>query len=291
MSIVGGIQPRTFRRLMTAEFFENGSVARLLLAMPPIAPKRWTDAVIAPDVETAYGKAMESMFQLQPSAGPGGESYPATVTLGPDALDIWRAWYDTQAQRQYEAADTDWGAALAKLEGAAARLALIHHQIRQAAGEDVDPWRCGESSMVAGIALADWFANEAQRVYGVLGESDEDRAQRMLIEFIRRKGGRVTPRDLMRGGPCYATRDEAELALQSLVGLGLGSWSVATAGEQGGRPSDVFELMQNDNTPAFSGESEVVSVSVTPEPGGNGQAVDEYEAMEREGILADRGAA
>ena len=32
-----------------------------------------------------------------------------------------------------------------------------------------------EVSMAAGITLADWFGQEGRRVYGVLGESDEER--------------------------------------------------------------------------------------------------------------------
>ena len=81
--------------------------------------------------------------------------------------------------------------------------------------------------MQSGIALAKWFANEARRMYAVLGESDEARDQRRLVELINRKGGQITPRQMQRADARkYRTAADAEEALNVLSKAGLGRWEV-----------------------------------------------------------------
>jgi hypothetical protein len=60
------------------------------------------------------------------------------------------------------------------------------------------PEAADAASITAGVRLSRWFGHEARRVYAMLDESDEARERRRLGELIRRKGGSVTPRDLMR---------------------------------------------------------------------------------------------
>lgn len=54
VSVTGGIQPKTLRRVLTNEFFQNGLAARLLLAWPPAKTKRWTEAELPVDTEQAF---------------------------------------------------------------------------------------------------------------------------------------------------------------------------------------------------------------------------------------------
>ena len=61
-------------------------------------------------------------------------------------------------------------------------------------------------------------------MYVEFGESEKDEAERKLIEFIQRKGGSVTPRDLVRGIWSIKKTDEAEQALTGLVKVGFGEW-------------------------------------------------------------------
>src|SRR5262249_26469560 len=119
-------------------------------------------------------------------------------------------------------------AALAKLEGGTARLALLHHTCRAvAAGEDgLAPIEA--DSVEAGVTLSRWFGNEARRFYGVLAETDTQRAFRQLVELIVRRGGEITGRELQRAnGHRYRTAEMAETALNGLVTAGLGYWRAA----------------------------------------------------------------
>ena len=83
--------------------------------------------------------------------------------------------------------------------------------------------------MESAIALSDWFGGEAKRVYGLFVEDDGDRKQRELIEWIERKGGVVTPRDLQTSVRQYRASGTAEAALNSLAKANVGSWrTIAT---------------------------------------------------------------
>jgi hypothetical protein len=59
-----------------------------------------------------------------------------------------------------------------------------------------------------------------------------------LVNFIRARGGSITPRQLMRANHSrYPTAAAAESALDALAREGLGAWEVVTTG---GRPGRVF---------------------------------------------------
>jgi hypothetical protein len=121
----------------------------------------------------------------------------------------------------------------------------VIHYIRWVNGKVADETLLDEVSMKTGIELAKWFKHEAKRVYAMLDESDTERDQRRLIEWIARKGGTVTARDVRRG--CWWLRGSglAEAALEELVKAGRGSWQNTTPTTKGGRPARVFVLRQH----------------------------------------------
>lgn len=239
VSIVGGIQPGILARYVGQEHRDNGLLARLLLTMPPRRPKRWTEADIDPMDEAAIANIFEALHDLEPANDDDGEPRPAIVTLTPEGKRAWIAFYNAH---NAEAADLcgDLAAVFSKLEGYAARFALVHHLIRYASGEQV-----GEGidavSVGAGVKLSRWFAHEARRVYGMLGEDDDSRARRQSVELIGRKGGQVSIRDWQRTRS-HRTAEAAEMELDELVTAGLGQWEQVAPGSRGGRPSKRFIL-------------------------------------------------
>jgi hypothetical protein len=240
--IAGGIQPDALRRCLTPEFYSNGLAARLLLAMPPKRVKQWTEADIAHNTLEAMDKLFHELLSFQPSKDIDGDPEPVDVALTEGAKAAWVKFYDAHAKEQAELGG-DLSAAWSKLEGYAARLALVVHCIRQAAGEDVDAWRCDAESMASGIALAEWFGVEAKRVYGALAETEEGRARRLLVEVIQAKGGRVTVRELSRSSRLYPRASDWETALDELAEAGIGRWENTPAGPEGGRPGRAFRLL------------------------------------------------
>lgn len=241
VSVCGGIQPGILRRVLTSEYREAGLAARLLLAWPEPRKKQWTEKEIDPSVKKELAAIFDRLCELQMAPDETGELRPQVVKLTPEAKDLWREYYNAHAEEQVEL-EGDLASAWSKLEEYAARLALVVHYVRWAAGEVAEEKLLDQESMAAGIALANWFKNEAMRVYAMLEETEEQHEQRRLLQWISRKGGQVTVRQVQRGYRRLRDPGAAENALEELVKQGLGKWVARPPGAQGGRFTRVFFL-------------------------------------------------
>lgn len=278
VSVCGGIQPGILRRIIGQESQENGLLARLLMAMPEPRPARWSDREISDETLNAMDRLYENLLMLKGEADNDGDLRPTDIALTDVARGRFIEFADSHAEKAAELRDAD-AAAWSKLKGYAARFALIHHLIRQAAGDDVDGFTADAESVRAGIALAEWFWEECQRIYHRFGESDEARHRRELLEWIAGRGGRVTVRDLQRNLRRYQhDGNQAEIDLTKLVDEAYGSWEHIPAGPRGGKPTDVFVMAESpdfivawradaDITPENQWKLEVSSASaVSAEP-------------------------
>ncbi len=249
VSIAGGIQPETLRRALGQEHRDNGLAARLLLTCPPRKPKRWTEADVDADTEAAVAAVFDRLFSLTMEVDPESadplnpDLRPRLVRLADDGKRAWVTFYNEHATEQAELSG-DLSAAWSKLEGYAARLALVIHLTSWAAGDATlrDPARVDEASIAAGVVLARWFGDEARRVYAILSESDDDRETRRLVELIRRMGGDVSGRELVQRSRMFKTVADAEAALSRLVEAGAGSWVTPEQRGRGGPKARRFVL-------------------------------------------------
>ncbi|MSR55153.1 MAG: DUF3987 domain-containing protein [Gemmataceae bacterium] len=249
VSVCGGVQPGILARALTPEFFESGLVARLLVTMPPKRAKRWTENQVSPETEAAYRSLLERLLELDFQIDDDMEPTAHRLSMDREAKAEWIAFYGQWAERQQNA-DADLAAAFSKLEGYTARFALIHHVVSHiAAGED-DRCKIGVESIRAGIVLSKWFADETERVYATLSESEDEREARKLIAWVTDHGGSTTARDLQRkNSRKYRTAEEAEAALNGLVLSAYGEWCLVAPGPKGGAPSKRFFLLPtHDNT-------------------------------------------
>jgi hypothetical protein len=76
----------------------------------------------------------------------------------------------------------------------------------------------------------------------MLDETDGERDQRRLVEWIDRKGGTVTARDVQMGCRWLKEPGAAEAALEELVKAGRGNWQNSATTPKGGRPGRSFAL-------------------------------------------------
>lgn len=243
VAITGGIQPGVARRLFGAEEFDSGLGARFLFAAPPEVTRKWTDTTISKTASDSLGAVYHKLLGLKGQTV-DGDVLPTHVPLSPAAKAAFAEFYNAV---RLERAEDDNGrvkAMLAKIIGGAARLALILHEIAIAAEEPgVMPGIIDEKSMLAGITLARWFANEARRIYAMFGEATEEKQNRELVELIQRRGGQISVRDLRQCRRKY--RDDpkqAQADLQGLADAGIGEWRTTTQNPNGGRQSCVFVL-------------------------------------------------
>ena len=253
VNLIGGIQPGVLRRAIVQEHMQDGLCARLLFAMPEARKVTWTEATVQPDVEAAMGQVFDALFALEPAADGDGKPEPFPLDMTPEAKALWVRYFNRHRAELLEL-DDDLAAAWSKLEAYAARFALIIQLATDPASETVD-----QLSMSAAIELSDWFGNEAKRVYSLFVEDEGNRERRELVEWIQRRGGRCTARELAHGCRRYRAKGEAESALAVLLKEKLGRWEVVPTATNNRREF----VLTTPVTVTHSRESAEISESVT----------------------------
>ena len=243
VGITGGIQPGILRRMFTAEHYESGLAARFLLTMPPRRAKRWTDREVSRTAEEHLADVFTTLWGLAPVNTDGEPAKPVDLPLVDEARPVWAEFVNAHGQ-ETAGLTGPLAAAFSKLEGYAARLALVVSLARWA--EDpgtlgIGPAAVDLGSVQAGIEIVEWAKRESRRIYGMLSEDEDQQATRELLELVERRGGTVTVRELQQARH-YATAEEAEEALHNMVTAGLGCWVSMPPGPRGGRPSKYFRL-------------------------------------------------
>jgi hypothetical protein len=243
VSICGTIQPAPLEVALSQEHFSNGLAARLLLVKPPRWRKRWTDKDLSPGVKTAMGSIVDQFLTLKHNTDDTGDPVPVDIEFTPTGQVAWIQFYNQFPGDQTEVSG-DLAAAFSKLEGYAARFALLIHFVRWAARDPTlaYPEQIDERSVGIAVTLAHWFAYETRRIYQTFGESERARERRELVDFLKSRGGEITPRELTQGSRKYQPVAVAHEALQELVNRGLGEWTERESDETGGRPSKRFQL-------------------------------------------------
>jgi hypothetical protein len=272
VSLTGGIQPAVLARVLTQDFFERGLPARFLFAAPPARRDYWSENTISERLRERVLNLFSALYELQPEHDEKGEVRPKPLRLDADAKAEFVRYYNGCGDAAMEG-DEHQEAAWSKLSGYAARLALVGQVAR-----DPDVEIVTSEVMAAACNLARWFGTEAIRIYATMSETPEQAEQRRLVEFIERRDGAATVRDVMRSLH-IETAEQADQTLNALVKAGRGKWvEVHPAGR--GRPTRKFQLhraatvTQIDNLPMKPANCVTVA-------GGNSQKnTDSREAVE-----------
>jgi hypothetical protein len=241
VNICGGIQPKILKKCLTEEFFDRGLPARFLFACPPTTQDRWSESEIPDETRKAALNVFSQLFDLKPETKEGFEE-PKVITLSPEAKEAFVEFYDLVGVTAVDSSERE-EACWNKLTAYAARLALVGQLAR------------GDTNMISGdvmqsaTELAHWFGNEAARIYTTLAEDSETAELRRLAEFIERRGGTVTTKDIITNyRPLKNKTDLAEFQLDQLVAGGRGEWLPISTTAKGGRPTRRFRLHAQANT-------------------------------------------
>jgi len=145
------------------------------------------------------------------------------IAFTKESKAVWRDFIKDHYKEQEDPLFPDnlrgpWG----KMEGYAARLALILQLLRFACGEakseEVD-----DTSISGAADLIDYFKSHAKRVYAQLRTTPQGKKILSAVEWIRRQGGNVTARDvLMHRVVNVRTASEAKQLLYHLQERGYG---------------------------------------------------------------------
>jgi hypothetical protein len=250
-SVTGTVQPGTLARALDTDALQAGMGARFLLAMPPRRRRVWTERDIPDELSQQYRDLLKNLLALPLKNETRRD--PFVRGLSSLAKDEWIRFYNEWGSAQH-AAEGEQAAAMAKLEGYAPRLALVHHVVSHVAAGTDDATSILQGSMQAGITLARWFSSEATRVYAMLHEDEATRQRRRLLEWIAahgepiHKGLRlglrgVTVQALQKSNSRrWPTAEAAEADLAALVTDGVGEWVEDDARPGGGRRKRWFVL-------------------------------------------------
>ena len=295
VSVTGGIQPEILKQRFTKSHLASGLFARLLFAFPPASSRTWSEVEVSASVTSGWSNLLELIAYVNHDPN----LQPKIMELAPDAKKRFAQFVNEFGKIQ-DNADELLAASFAKLEGYAARFALVLHlgrwadqQMRRQAdqqadgsaglgddgqsmetcGQDgrrgqetraeqraprteqkepradqgvpIDPAVCELSDVENGIKLSLWFANETKRVQALLAESEKEKNQRKLINWVQRRGGMTTVRELVRNNKRrYSTVDLARTALTELVEAGHGRWEDREMNTPG-RPMDRMFVLAN----------------------------------------------
>lgn len=82
------------------EHFDNGLAARLLFAMPPRRPKRWTEDELPWQTETALETLVGRLLALDMPEDENGQPQSRDIPLSPQGKQAWIEFYNAHACEQ-----------------------------------------------------------------------------------------------------------------------------------------------------------------------------------------------
>lgn len=172
---------------------DDGLMDRFLLSWPPRPPWRRGEGAVSAETEEAFTAVFRALWALED--GPE----PTIVRLAQDAHEAFARREDELAQTMEAPHFPDWlYGPFGKLAGQCARLALILHLTKRAAGlttsEEVEAPTVREA-----IQLAEYFGAHARRVHEFLREDGRlARAWDWLLSHRHQFPRGITARDLQR---------------------------------------------------------------------------------------------
>lgn len=247
--VTGTIQEPVLRRLLTdgdAKHFDNGLAARFLMAMPPERTRQWREAITPPSLVRQYSHLFDDLLALAPQVdAETGRRDPVLLRWLPNAKARFVEFFNTHAKEMRAFKSDRLKSAWSKLEGQAARLALVFHVVRHAyfPGPEEESRTIALDTLESALEWVEWFKNETRRIYYTLTHRGEVRQADKLIQFARRDGGRCTAREAARNGAGGRNVEEVENVMRGLVAAGFGEWEAPEL-PKGGRPTRYFRLKQ-----------------------------------------------
>ena len=250
VSIAGTIQPPILAKRIRAgngEHINSGMAARFLLAKPPRRIAGWRDDDVDEQAMSDWSRLIGRLRIL--SFNIEGEAQEMTPT--PEAIKKFAAWVDEVAAEIEAESDLAVVAALSKLEGTAARFALIFGLARLADDPlDMQAEHIEVEDMRAAVELARWFANEQRRVYAALQAQGKEDDDAKLLAKIEAKGGCISVRDWHRGNQRrLRTAEQAEAELKRLADAGHGEIEYAPVPDGGGKQPLIFRIAASPGEP------------------------------------------
>lgn len=189
-SITGTTQPDTLKQLM-GDFTDGaGEWARILWCLLPIQPAPFPDNAVTHDIS----ERLKSLYQQI-------ETLPAaTYRLSPQALQLYRAWYNQLDELRLSEPRQALRSVYQKMKGDTGVLMLILHLINSCAVSNTPDLSVDADAAKAAISLAKYSISQVKLIHS-LGEEARGELTPILaklVEMSQRKGW-ITARDAKQG--------------------------------------------------------------------------------------------
>lgn len=253
LSVTGGIQPERVFTCFTRDNLESGLAARVLFFRPPARERKLTDTSVDRGLVDMVGAKLEELAEIQPSTAGSMTWEPDLVRLSAEAFKLYRHWHD-RVQKELARSEGAFNAALSKLTGTALRVALVLHCYRHPtcakSGREVSV-----DAMQAGMTIADWFGNEAGRLYQGRELDVDSQLASEVVELLQGFGP-MTIREMQHRKRVLRERpvEELERLVGGLVGTVL---DMAVDKGTGGRPATVFRLSAGNGSQKTASRGEL----------------------------------
>lgn len=199
VNVIGAIVPDRLDSL-AGDGKEDGFIHRILFSYPQEMNLQWTEETVSEQTERNFHKTFEQLFQLEHETDENGKPKPITLSFTDEGKAIWVQWIKEHYAEQSE---PDFHYKLkypwAKMEGYAARLALVLQLSRWACGE-TETQNVDQVSMIGAAVLIDYFKKHCKKVYAKLRADPQDQRLMDVIQWIQKRGGEVMARDVARYG-------------------------------------------------------------------------------------------
>lgn len=238
LSVVGGIQPEVLDTLREGP--SDGLFDRMLFSYPAdpgLAVESFNELDDGPCGE--WARAVERLWNRPMKADPDGDR-PNVVTLTEGGRPVWQDWTRVLADRAARAdAPPYFRAVAAKIQGYAARLALVCHLIHEAYADAVRDFGLGEESMHRGVRLADYFLAHAHRVRQASGRDTRLAKAKAVLRWAvgagKEKFTRPDAWASLRNNSAFAGPEDLDEPLRRLTLHRCVRW-VRSGGGAAGRP-------------------------------------------------------
>lgn len=242
VSVLGGIQPSKLASALKGP--NDGMPARFLWVWPEAPP--YIRPAKAADV-SALESAFRALDLIPWGSDERGEVAPITLGLDGYASAVFEAFDKSIREELRDASDTLLMAAVGKMPGMAARLALIVEYLNWAARGAAEPREVTGATMEAVCAfLSDYARPMAERTYGDAALPESDHRTARLARWLRK--ARVerfnATHDVLRNRATFGFKSKEEMA-ESLTALVEAGWirpDGKRAGDTPGRHSSDYAV-------------------------------------------------
>lgn len=177
------VQPEMLHQLAAVKGGRGrGLLGRFLYALPEqnLGRRLYQERAVDPVVRDRYHKLVTELLTVSLAAE------PRPLRLAPDALEVWRVFYNAIEIRQSETGDlrplSDWAS---KAAGSTARIAGGLHLAKHA-GRRPDQVPIDAATMSGAVAIGEYFVSHAMATYGVMGDSPTMQLARRIMRYIER---------------------------------------------------------------------------------------------------------